>query len=114
MAKNPVKNPVQPPQGGAAVVPGNPGNRGGRKGRSGRKPEWFKEAMRKLGTKPAVLKAAEKILQDPSHPQWSSVWKHVTEQGYGKATQPVEHGGEGGGDIRHALTVRFVKSDSDR
>ncbi len=90
--KKPVQKPVRPPQGGAAIIPGNPGNAGGKRGRSGRKTDDFKAACAALAdnevlaTVTAYLRSKKPRADDP----W--FWKcaeYVTNYGKGKPPQNV-------------------------
>ena len=96
-AKAPRGKRRTPAHGGGALLTGNPGNKGG----TGRPPDAWKEKCRELASREDVLAQAEAILLDTEHPDWFNVWRFVTEQGYGKAAQPVEASGNIG------MTVRF-------
>lgn len=68
---------------------------------SGRKPDEFKEMCRRLASGEATAKRVMKILGDENHPQFMAALKWATEQGYGKATQSVEHSGK----IHHGVVM---------
>jgi hypothetical protein len=78
------------------TVPGRNGGRllaGGKvghKGAGGRPPEWFKELCRDMIASPKARKAVTAILGDPDHPHFASMWKAVSERGYGKPEQKIE------------------------
>jgi hypothetical protein len=98
-----------PRKGGARLPVGNhPKNTGGKKGRSGRKPDEFKAMMRELVSHDDATKALKAILSEPGHPQYVSAYRMAAEFGYGKASQPVEHTGEGGGPISVTVTHRVI------
>ena len=91
--KTPYKTPrTRRGKNGGTLKTGNPGNKGG----TGRPPDAFKAAMAELASSDEVIEHVRAVLADPSHPQWLGAWKHVTEHGYGKATQglDVTSGGE--------------------
>jgi hypothetical protein len=67
------------------------GKPGRHKGGAGRPPEWFKEICRDMVTSPKARAAAKAILEDSAHPQFSAMWKAVSERGYGKLEQTIEH-----------------------
>lgn len=92
-----MKNPPDNPFNGAPLIPGNPGNSGGKKGRSGRTPEWFKEFCRDMISSPKARAAAKTVVENPGHPHYASMWKALSERGYGKPDQNLNHGVQGGG-----------------
>lgn len=82
---------VPQPQGRGALYSGGvPGNRGG-----GRKPDWLKQACRRLVSSDTVLRAVREILADPDHPAFMSALRWASENGYGKPAQSVELRGSG-------------------
>lgn len=81
--ENTVEN-FAPGKNGGRLRVGNPGNKGG-----GRQPEWFKELCRAMVSSPKARAAAKAILEDASHPQFASMWKAVSERGYGKLDQAI-------------------------
>lgn len=83
----PAKIP-QPNGKGELYSGGVPGNKGG----TGRPPNEFVERMRELASSEERLKHVETILDDPNHAQYMAARRYVTEYGYGKPNQPVEHG----------------------
>jgi hypothetical protein len=86
---------VPQPHGGALNRGGTPGNKGGRP------PDEFKAIMRELASSAERMEHARKILDNPDHPHFLNAWKFVTEQGYGKAKETVEHSGT----IHHGVVV---------
>lgn len=62
----------------------------GNKGSGGRPPDQFKAAMRELASGDETLKFLAAILRKPNHPHYMQALKFVSEQGYGKATQPID------------------------
>lgn len=85
--------------GGALYAGGVPGHRGG----PGRPPNEFKRQMAALADRGAQVAAARGVLDNPDHPHWLSAWKFVTEQAYGRPSQPIA------GDPAQPLTVRIVR-----
>lgn len=69
--------------------------RGPKKGapNAGRPPDAWKALCRELASSPELIEKAKLVLQVPNHPAWLGAWKFLTEQGYGKAAQPVQHDG---------------------
>jgi hypothetical protein len=63
--------------------------------------------MRELASGPETEKALKAILKNAKHPHYMKALAFAAEHGYGKATETVEHTGEGGGPI--AMTVTFRK-----
>lgn len=59
---------------------------------SGRPPDEFKELCRSLATREETIAAVEAILADPTHGAFIGALKWASEHGYGKPTQPLEHG----------------------
>lgn len=82
--------------GGRLKTGGTPGNKGG----TGRPPDAWKALCRELASSDAMMERAKAVLNVPNHPAWLGAWKFLTEQGYGKPAQPVEHDG--------TLTVRVT------
>lgn len=94
------------PRGGMLRVGSLPGNTPG----SGRPPDEFKAAMRALATYAEQAGYVRDVLMDKDHPQWLGALKFVTEHGYGKPTQPMEHTGKDGGPIQ--LTVAYEDDEA--
>jgi hypothetical protein len=97
-----------PLTGKALPVGAHPGNTGGKKGRSGRKPDEFKAFMRSLVSHEDASSALHSVLVNPKHPHWVQAFKMAAEFGYGRASQPLEHTGEGGGPISVSITHTVV------
>lgn len=89
------------PRGGMLRVGSLPGNTPG----TGRPPDEFKAAMRALASYAEQAGYVRDVLADKDHPQWLGALKYVTEHGYGKPTQTLEHTGKDGGPVR--LTVSY-------
>lgn len=83
---------------GVAVDPSLRG-RGPKKGHGGRPPDAWKALCRELASSEDVIEKAKLVLAVPNHPAWLGAWKFLTEQGYGKPTQPID------GDL--TLRIRF-------
>ena len=83
--ENSVPNTVQPGKNGGRLRRGNPGNKGG-----GRLPDEYKAMCRAMVSSPKAQKAVEAILSNPDHPHFASMWKAVTERGYGKLEQKID------------------------
>ena len=78
--------------------------RGPKKGapNAGRPPNEFKEMMRALASRPAVMTRLKKLLGTSAKVPddvFLKALKEVADRGYGKAVQPVEHAGPEGGPI---------------
>lgn len=100
------KKTATSPRSGATIPTGaHPGNTGGKKGRSGRKPEAFRALCRALVSSQAVLDAARSVLSNPDHPAWTGALKWATENGYGKAPQPIT--GPDGGPVQIQQVWKF-------
>lgn len=113
-AKPPASTAAQQPGGKSAKksAPGKPFEKGkdARRGKgppkgapnAGRPPNEFKEMMRALASRPAVMQRLKKLLgtskQVPDD-VFLKALKEVADRGYGKAVQPVEHAGPEGGPI---------------
>ena len=84
-AGNSVKNSVALMDGrnGGKLRRGNPGN-------SGRPPAAFAEHLRDILEQPEVLDAFMSIITDPSHSQFTSLWKAAASYAYGRPPQRVE------------------------
>jgi hypothetical protein len=67
----------------------------GKKGRSGRKPSWLKEFCDDLLADPKCKAAVRKILKNPAHPAFATMWGKVTDRAHGKPVQPIEHSVDG-------------------
>lgn len=72
------------------LTPGNPGNVGG-----GRPRNEFRLALQAILEQPKVRKAVEKILGNPNHPQFATLWGKAAAFAYGQPTQPIQHQGLG-------------------
>lgn len=91
--------------------PGRGGNRlrfgpgiGGKPGRSGRKPDEFKRRMAALATFAEKEGHLATVLRNPDHPHFMSAVRFVTEYGYGKVPQAVEHSGKVGGRFTFVIS----------
>jgi len=78
--------------------------RGPRKGapNAGRPPSEFKELMRGVASRPEALKRLRKLAgasKDVSDEVFLKAFKEAADRGFGKAVQPLEHGGPDGGPI---------------
>lgn len=82
---------VKQPHGGV-LIPG--AGRGPAKGapNAGRPPDEFKALCRELATAENTIKAVRAILKDKKHAQFIPALRWASEHGYGKPTQPLEHG----------------------
>jgi hypothetical protein len=93
-------------------VPGDPRRmqaRGPKKGapNAGRPRDEWKAALAALVSRDSVLEHVRAALDEgPSHPWFDRAMQYATDHGYGKATQPVEHSGPGGGAL--AITVELI------
>lgn len=94
--------------GGALLRGGVKRNPGGTQ-----KQEAFRDRMRALASNEVAIAFLEEILEDPDHPAFMAARRYVTEYGYGKPVQPVEHTGDGGGPIRFTLAIGAERGDSD-
>ena len=70
-----------------------PGAGGGPQPGSGRPPDEFKAMCRDAVSRAERFAVAEKVIENPEHPAWLGAYKFLTEQGYGKATQPIDLSG---------------------
>ncbi len=66
----------------------------GVKGRSGRPPNEYRDSLRQILDNPKVAKALRRILADPDHPQFASLYGKVVAQAHGNPMQPVELSGD--------------------
>lgn len=73
---------------------GDPRNgRGPKKGTGGRPPDAWKELMGRLANRTSTIRAAKRVLRDPSHSAWFGAFKFIAEQKYGKARESLDvHG----------------------
>jgi len=53
---------------------------------------WCQRAV----STPAAEKEVLAVLKDRNHPAFATMWKALTDRGYGKPTQPLEHTGPDG------------------
>ena len=92
---------------GGKLRRGNPGN-------SGRPPAAFAEHLRDILEQPEVLDAFMSIITDPSHSQFTSLWKAVASYAYGRPPQTVklERDVDGKGASPSTIVVRRVIVDS--
>jgi hypothetical protein len=94
-------------------IPGKNGGRlrngGTNKGGPGRPPEWFKDLCREMIASPKARAAVKAILGNPDHPHFASMWKAVSERGYGKPEQKIEtvhkHYREAIAEVRQGLRL---------
>lgn len=63
--------------------------RGGDKNKILSQKAW-KKLMRKYASKPRYQKGLRAILRNPNHPDYPSMYKWASEQGYGRAGQSVD------------------------
>jgi hypothetical protein len=77
----------KPKHGKGQLRVGNPGH----KGAGGRPPDEFRAMMAELASRPQRIKTLNKILADAKHPHFMAALKHVTEHGYGKPKESVDH-----------------------
>lgn len=66
------------------------GRGGGKKGRSGRRPNWYKEWCESLLTRASTRKSVRRILRDPDHPAFATMWKALADRAFGKPGQSIE------------------------
>lgn len=103
-----------------ASVPGRnggrllPGGKHGHKGGSGRPPEWFKELCRDMVSSPKARAAVKAILADPKHPHFAAMWKAVSDRGYGKPEQPINHGAQAGTAMTFTMNLGSATVTDDR
>lgn len=64
--------------------------------------------MRSLVSREDVCDALASVIGNPAHPDFVKAYKMAAEFGYGRATQPLEHTGEGGGPISVSITHTVV------
>jgi hypothetical protein len=84
---------LQQPNGGFLVVGAG---RGPAKGapNAGRPPDEWKAALRAMASRDEVMAHVESVLlAGPDHPFFDRALQYVTEHGYGRASQPLEHSG---------------------
>lgn len=74
------------PRQGRGPAPGAPN--------AGRPPDEWKARLRAMASRDEVLAHVETVLMDgPAHPFFDRALQYVTDHGYGRATQPIEHSG---------------------
>lgn len=56
---------------------------------AGRPPDAFKEMCRDIASRGAQALVAKRVMQNPKHPAFLSALRWATENGYGKAVQPL-------------------------
>ena len=82
--------------------------RGPKKGapNAGRPPDEWKAKLRAMASRDEVMAHVETVLlAGPDHPFFDRALQYVTDHGYGRATQPVEHSGSIGlADLLTAAT----------
>lgn len=76
------------PNGGFLLAGSTDGNGGGRP------PDAWKKLCQECANKGAKTILAQKVLEDALHPAFMGAFRFLTEQGYGKATERIEHSGE--------------------
>jgi hypothetical protein len=64
------------------LTPGNPGNSGGKEGRSGRRSLRFTNMVQKLLLNAGPRRALRKILRNPEHPHFATMWRALRDTGY--------------------------------
>jgi hypothetical protein len=62
----------------------------GVKGRSGRPPNWLKEFCDDTLADPKCQAAVLKILRDPDHPAFATMWKAAGDRAHGRPEQKVD------------------------
>lgn len=82
--------------------------RGGKNKGAGRPTNEFRASLRQLLDLPKVKAAAKKILTNPDHPQFATLYAKIMNQAHGNPTQPVEHSGNEGGPIEVRVTHKVV------
>jgi hypothetical protein len=75
---------------GGKLRRGNPGN-------SGRPPAAFSEHLRDIMEQPEVQAAFMAIITDPSHGQFTSLWKAAAAYAYGRPPQTIKLGKDSAG-----------------
>lgn len=102
--ENPVSNPVrtQPGKNGGTLKVGgvNPG--------SGRPPNAWKAKMEALADRWAQAAEAQRVLDDPTHPNWMAAGKFAAEMAHGKPAQTIK------GDPDHPLKFEVVRERKRR
>lgn len=113
-AKAPASTTDQPDGGKSAAksAPGKPFEKGGdpRQGKgpkkgapnAGRPPDEFKRMMRALASRKDVVARLRKLTgksKKVSDELFLKAWEKITDRGYGKAVQPLEHSGPDGEPI---------------
>lgn len=92
-----------PQPGGGILIAGK--GKGPAKGapNAGRPPDQWKAALRALADRTEVLDHIDTALKaGPSDPFFPKALEYVTDHGYGKATQPIQH--EAKGSLADLLT----------
>ena len=87
--KTAAKTATSPLNGSRIPLGAHPGNTGGKKGRSGRRPDWLREFCDQQLSSPKCKAAVRKILSDPEHPAFATMWKAAGERAHGKPEQPI-------------------------
>lgn len=88
--KTAAKTAASPLNGSRIPLGAHDGNTGGKKGRSGRKPDWLREFCDQQLANPKCKAAVRKILSDPEHPAFATMWKAAGERAHGKPEQPIK------------------------
>lgn len=70
-----------------------PGAGGGPQPGAGRPPDEWKRMCREAVSRADRFAIAESVIENPDHPAWLGAYKFLTEQGFGKGAQPLEHSG---------------------
>ena len=61
---------------------------------AGRPPDEWRERLRLMASRDEVLEHVNSVLlEGPSHPYFDRALQYVTDHGYGRASQPIEHSG---------------------
>jgi hypothetical protein len=80
----------------------------GVKGRGGRPSNEFRESLRALLDSPKVKAAVKKILSDPDHPQFASLYGKLIAQAHGNPATPLEHSGPEGGPFQVSVIHQVI------
>lgn len=84
----------------------------GAKGRGGRPSNEFRESLRVLLDSPKVRAAVKKILSNPDHPQFGTLYGKLISQAHGNPATPVEHSGPQGEPVKITITRIIVDPKS--
>jgi hypothetical protein len=65
------------------------------KGSGGRPPDEWRAKLREMASRDEVLAHVQTVLEaGPEHPYFDRALQYVTDHGYGKPKQEIEHGGK--------------------